>query len=39
MNLSMIAQNIGYESDYAFNRAFKRYVGEPPGHWREKVID
>ncbi len=37
LNLSMIAQKIGYDSDYAFNRAFKRYVGEPPGQWREKV--
>lgn len=37
MNLSMIAQKIGYDSDYAFNRAFKRYVGEPPGHWREMM--
>ena len=37
MNLSMVAERIGYDSDIAFNRAFKRYVGEPPAHWREQM--
>lgn len=29
-----IASQVGYESEAAFNRAFKRYVGKPPGVWR-----
>ncbi|HTO44350.1 MAG TPA: hypothetical protein VML56_09750 [Burkholderiales bacterium] len=24
----------GYESEAAFNRAFKKFVGTPPGTWR-----
>ncbi len=35
-NLTMveIAQRVGYESDVAFNRAFKRHAGQPPAAWR-----
>ncbi len=29
-----IAGRVGYESEAAFNRAFKRYAGEPPATWR-----
>lgn len=29
-----IGAQVGYESEAAFNRAFKRYVGEPPATWR-----
>jgi AraC-like DNA-binding protein len=29
-----IAANIGYESEAAFNRAFKREFGQPPGRYR-----
>ena len=29
-----IAGRLGYASEAAFNRAFKRVVGEPPGAWR-----
>jgi transcriptional regulator GlxA family with amidase domain len=29
-----IAGRIGYESEAAFNRAFKRHAGEPPATWR-----
>lgn len=32
-----VALRIGYESEYAFNRAFKRHVGEPPATWRKKA--
>jgi len=28
---------VGYESEYAFNRAFKRRVGKPPAAWRKRV--
>lgn len=36
-SLTEVAQQIGYESEYAFNRAFKRHVGEPPAAWRRKA--
>ena len=32
--IAKIAAQVGYESESAFNRAFKRYVGVPPGTWR-----
>lgn len=32
--LAQIAAEVGYVSETAFNRAFKRYVGVPPGAWR-----
>ena len=32
-----VAVRIGYESEYAFNRAFKRHVGTPPATWRKKT--
>ena len=28
------AAEVGYESEAAFNRAFKKYAGVPPGAWR-----
>lgn len=33
-SIAKIANQVGYESEAAFNRAFKRYVGKPPGVWR-----
>ncbi len=33
-SIAKIAIQVGYESEAAFNRAFKRYVGMPPGVWR-----
>ena len=35
-NIAQIAHAVGYESEGAFNRAFKREFGEPPARWREK---
>jgi AraC-like DNA-binding protein len=29
-----IARGVGYTSEYAFNRAFSRHRGEPPGRYR-----
>ena len=34
--LARIAQEVGYESEAAFNRAFKRAYGMPPGLWRQR---
>jgi AraC-like DNA-binding protein len=33
--LARIAQDVGYESEAAFIRAFKREYGVPPGAWRQ----
>jgi AraC-like DNA-binding protein len=29
-----IAREVGYASEYAFNRAFARHRGQPPGRYR-----
>ena len=34
--VATIAQEVGYESEAAFARAFKRLVGEPPAAWRRR---
>ena len=36
MSIARIAAAVGYESEAAFNRAFKRQVGMPPGAWRRR---
>ena len=36
MTLARAAAEVGYESEPAFNRAFKKYVGLPPGTWRKR---
>ena len=35
--LARIAEQVGYESEAAFNRAFKRSFGVPPATWRRDV--
>jgi AraC-like DNA-binding protein len=35
--LASIAQHVGYSSEFAFNRAFRRLYGEPPGRYRERL--
>lgn len=37
--LARIAQQVGYESEAAFNRAFKRDLGVPPATWRKSATD
>jgi AraC-like DNA-binding protein len=32
--VSQAAAAVGYQSEAAFNRAFKRSVGQAPGAWR-----
>ena len=34
LSLTKVASSVGYESEAAFNRAFKKRVGTPPGSWR-----
>jgi AraC-like DNA-binding protein len=33
-SIAAVAADVGYQSEAAFNRAFKKYVGVPPGEWR-----
>ena len=33
--IARIAAGVGYESEAAFNRAFRRVTGVPPGRWRD----
>jgi AraC-like DNA-binding protein len=35
--LARIAEHVGYESESAFNRAFKQDFGVPPATWRKQV--
>jgi len=35
-SIARIAFQVGYESEAAFNRAFKREFGEPPAAWRKR---
>jgi len=37
-NLARIAEGVGYESEAAFNRAFKREYGVSPGVWRQNGV-
>ena len=36
-SIADIAAGVGYESEAAFSRAFKRHLGVPPGAWREQA--
>ncbi len=36
-NIATVAADIGYESEAAFSRAFKKMTGEPPSVWRRRV--
>src|SRR3569623_2900708 len=35
ISIAQAAADVGYESETAFNRAFKKCVGVPPGAWRK----
>ena len=39
MNVSETARHVGYESEAAFSRAFKKLVGIPPAMWRRQSSD
>jgi transcriptional regulator GlxA family with amidase domain len=37
LSVAAVAYQVGYESEEAFNRAFKRAMGKPPAQWRQSV--
>jgi AraC-like DNA-binding protein len=37
-NIGQVSAQVGYESEAAFNRAFKRTTGSPPANWRRKLL-
>jgi AraC-like DNA-binding protein len=37
--VAAVAQQVGYESEATFARAFKRLVGKPPALWRRQSAD
>ena len=37
-NIQEVATRVGYESEAAFNRAFKRATGSPPAAWRKGAM-
>jgi AraC-like DNA-binding protein len=37
-NMQDVATRVGYESEAAFNRAFKRATGSPPAAWRKGAL-
>ena len=38
-NIATIAAEIGYGSEAAFSRAFKKMVGVPPSAWRRTILE
>ena len=38
ISVAQAGAEVGYDSEAAFNRAFKKYVGRPPGAWRKTRI-
>jgi AraC-like DNA-binding protein len=37
-NMATVAAEIGYESEAAFSRAFKKMIGEAPSVWRRRAL-
>lgn len=37
ITIAEAASEVGYESEAAFNRAFKKFAGMPPGAWRREA--
>jgi AraC-like DNA-binding protein len=38
VSVAQAGAEVGYESEAAFNRAFKKHVGAPPGSWRKDRV-
>lgn len=39
LSIAQAAERVGYRSEAAFSRAFKKYMGLPPGKWRRTYQD
>jgi AraC-like DNA-binding protein len=37
--VASIANRVGYESEAAFSRTFKKVVGAPPSQWRKRRLE
>jgi AraC-like DNA-binding protein len=37
--VAAVAREVGYESEAAFSRAFKRFAGVPPAQWRREAAE
>jgi AraC-like DNA-binding protein len=37
LSLAQVAEQVGYVSEAAFSRAFKRYAGATPALWRRQL--
>jgi AraC family transcriptional activator of mtrCDE len=37
LSVAEIAERVGYDSDVAFGRAFRRHVGMAPSAWRRSI--
>lgn len=37
LGLSEVAERVGYTSEFAFSRAFKRHIGVAPSSWRKRI--
>jgi AraC-like DNA-binding protein len=35
-SVAVVANRVGYESEAAFSRTFKKLVGQPPSEWRKR---
>ncbi|CAN5399753.1 AraC family transcriptional regulator [soil metagenome] len=38
LKIAVVARRLGYESEAAFSRAFKRIIGAPPSHFRATLV-
>ena len=38
-SIAQAAAQVGYQSEAAFNRAFKKHMGVPPGRWRREYTE
>jgi AraC-like DNA-binding protein len=38
VTIEQIASDVGYESAAAFNRTFRKHLGQPPGSWRSREM-
>jgi AraC-like DNA-binding protein len=38
VKIAAVAHEVGYESEAAFSRAFKKFVGRSPSQWRTGAI-